>query len=306
MPISASALPPEPALCNILLVDDDPVVLTLLHSFVSSLNHQCDTAEDGHAAIEKLQKQPYDLVITDMVMPNLDGMELLRHIRDHHPNTDVIVVTGHPSTFTFTDVIRAGAIDFITKPFLKDELEAKISRVLRERAIIRQLEQISMKDALTGLNNRRSFDEKIREESQRALRQRYPLFLALVDVDNFKAYNDAYGHPAGDKLLRDIAVGMAGCVRSNVDIVFRYGGDEFAIIFPQISTEQATEIGTRILECLSRNNSRGVGISIGLAAFARDQDRPLDDDIAALVKRADEALYRSKAAGRGCLTVSES
>jgi len=141
--------------CQVLAVDDDPIVLDLLETFITSIGHICTPVTDGESALRMLKTKAFDLVVTDMVMPGVDGMELLRYIRSNIPDTDVIVVTGHPASFSFTQVIQAGAIDFITKPFLKDELEAKINRVLRERYIIKKLEQLSRKDSLTGLFNRR-------------------------------------------------------------------------------------------------------------------------------------------------------
>ncbi len=123
----------------------------LLDNLLTGIGYECRLAQDGLEAIRLLQEEHFDVVLTDMVMPRLDGMGLLRHIRENYPRTDVIVVTGHSVNFTFTSVIKAGAIDFIAKPFNGDELEAKLDRVLRERRIIHQLEQLSMKDSLTGL-----------------------------------------------------------------------------------------------------------------------------------------------------------
>jgi len=192
-------------------------------------------------------------------------------------------------------------VDFIVKPFLRDELEAKINRVLRERFIIRQLEQLSMRDPLTNLENRRAFDIHIRDEVVRALRQKYPLFLAMIDIDRFKEFNDTLGHPAGDQLLQEVADIMSTCVRRKVDLVFRYGGDEFAIILPQIDWAQAEAIGNRLLRCFGtrpRDNRDQTGLSIGIARFIRHEGYSLDADIEDCIERADQALYAAKHAGR--------
>ena len=293
---------------RILVVDDDPVVLDLLQGFVTSFGHECVRAADGLAALDAMAAQSFEIVITDMVMPNMDGMELLREIKTRYPETDVIVVTGHPATFSFTDVIRAGAVDFIVKPFLKDELEAKINRVLRERFIIRQLEQLSMRDPLTDLENRRAFDIRIRDEVVRAHRQKYPLFLAMIDVDHFKSFNDTMGHPAGDRLLREVADIMSTCVRRKVDLVFRYGGDEFAIVFPHIDRAQAEAVGRRLLRCFAerpRDERDQTGLSIGIAQFVRREGRSLDADIEDCIGRADRALYAAKHGGRDQLCMDE-
>ena len=289
---------------RIMAVDDDQVILDLLKNFLSGFGYEYSVAHDGQEAIQLLQKERFDVVLTDMVMPRLDGMELLQHIRENYPRTDVIVVTGHPANFTFTSVIKAGAIDFITKPFNRDELEAKLDRVLRERQIIHQLEQMSMKDSLTGLFNRRNFDQRIWEETRRAHRQGYDAFLALIDIDNFKNFNDTRGHQAGDELLRTIGDIMEQCIRKNVDCSFRYGGDEFAIILPQITVQQAIEIGNRLMDRFSLLHHEGIGLSIGLAKFNHNEQHSFENDVADLIGRADKALYAAKNKGRGQLVVA--
>ena len=290
---------------RVLVVDDDDAILDLLENLISSFGYECHLAQDGLQAVQLLKEERFDVVLTDMVMPHLDGMELLRHIRENYPRTDVIVVTGHPANFTFTGVIKAGAIDFIAKPFNGDELEAKLNRVLRERKIINQLEQLSMKDSLTGLFNRRYFDSKIWEETQRAHRQGYEVFLALVDIDNFKKYNDTHGHQAGDDLLRTIGDIMEQSLRKNVDWSFRYGGDEFAIILPQTTVQQAVDIGNRLINRFSELHRDTLGLSIGLAKFIRNDLRSFENDVGDLIGRADKALYSAKNKGRGKLVLAE-
>lgn len=289
---------------RVLIVDDDPAILDLLKTLISDFGYECSLAHDGQEAIQSLQRERFDIVLTDMVMPHLDGMELLRYIREHYPRTDVIVVTGHAVNFTFTSVIKAGAMDFITKPFNGDELEAKLDRVLRERRIFDKLEQLSMKDSLTGLYNRRNFDSKIWEETQRAHRQGYEVFLALIDIDNFKQFNDTRGHQAGDELLRTIGGIMEQCIRKNVDRPFRYGGDEFALILPQITVQQAVEIGNRLMERFNLLHHDSIGLSIGLAKFIRDEQHSFENDVADLIGRADKALYSAKDKGRGQLVLA--
>jgi len=284
---------------HILAVDDDPLILDVLHTLIADFGYQCRTAQDGAEALRMMEAERFDIVVTDMVMPHVNGMELLQQIRAHYPRTDVIVVTGHLSRFSFTDVIKAGAMDFISKPFNRDELEAKINRVLRERGIIHQLEQLSMKDGLTGLYNRRYFDQKIWEETQRAHRQGYDVFLALIDIDNFKKYNDTKGHQAGDELLCAIGEIMAQCIRKNVDWAFRYGGDEFALLLPQTNLQQAVEIGNRLLARFGKDDIDFAGLSIGLAKFIRNEIHSFENDVADLIGRADKALYKAKEMGRG-------
>ena len=283
---------------RILLVDDDPDVLDILGDFIAVFGFEYETATDGLDAVERLKHGTFNIVLTDMMMPNMDGMELLNHIHNNYPETKVMVVTGYDRTFTYTDVINAGASDFISKPFNPDELEAKINRIIREIELMRQLEHLSISDGLTGLYNRRHFDNKIIEEARRAHRQNHDLYLALLDVDNLKELNDKYGHPAGDKLLATVGSILKSCIREDVDWPFRYGGDEFCVILSQVSQKQACMTADRIIQKFNDKKLPLTGLSIGLAKFVRNEDTKLPEDIAALVRRADGALYKAKNTGR--------
>jgi diguanylate cyclase (GGDEF)-like protein len=290
-------LPPE-IQTRILLVDDDPFILEMLKSAMVSLGHAFDTAADGEEAQAKLTQGEFTMVLTDLTMPRCDGMQLLKHIKEEYPGIEVIVITGHAEIHGYTDVIRAGASDFITKPFVMDELEAKISRVIREQTLIRKLEHLSMCDMLTDLYNRRCFEMKLHEEVPRAHRQGYPVYLALLDVDRFKEYNDQYGHQAGDRVLQDIGRILVQCTRENVDWCFRFGGDEFAIIIPYATVAQVGQIAARIQERYGHESCyASTSLSIGLAQFVRRPGRSWPEDIAALVAHADKALYSGKEHG---------
>ena len=290
-------LPPEMN-TRILLVDDDPFIIEMLKSAMTALGHAFDTATDGEQAQTKLKQGDFTLVLTDLTMPRCDGMELLKHIREEYPGIEVIVITGHAEIHGYTDVIRAGASDFITKPFCMDELEAKVSRVIREQTLIRKLEHLSMCDMLTDLYNRRCFEMKLHEEVPRAHRQGYPVYLALLDVDRFKEYNDQYGHQAGDRVLQAIGSILVQCTRENVDWCFRFGGDEFAIIIPYATVAQVGQIAARIQERYGHESRfASTSLSIGLAQFLRHPGSSWAEDIAELVARADKALYSSKEQG---------
>jgi diguanylate cyclase (GGDEF)-like protein len=205
------------------------------------------------------------------------------------------VVTGYAGTVNCTEVIRAGASDFISKPFTRDEFEAKLNRIVRERNTMKELEFHSICDSLTGLYNRRHFDLRLWEEAQRADRQRYLLYLAVLDVDRFKLYNDAFGHQAGDELLRNLGQVLVSCTRENVDSCFRCGGDEFSLIIPQASREQVVQIADRIIAMYGELDFGMTGLSLGLARFHRRQDEPWAADIAEVMTHADQAMYAAKA-----------
>jgi len=288
---------------KILLVDDNPGILEILADLMAIFGHDYVTASNGVAAIEELRKDFFHIVLTDMKMPDMDGMELLKYINTHYPAIKVMVITGYERTFTYTDVIRAGASDFITKPFNTDELEAKINRLVREIELLKQLELLSISDGLTGLYNRRFFDTKIFEEARRAHRQNHDLFLAVLDVDNLKEINDKYGHQAGDKLLKSVGDIIKHCIRENVDWPFRYGGDEYCVILTQLSGEQALMTTERFIQSFNEKKLPITGLSIGLARFVRSKDKKWTEDIADLVKRADGALYKAKQTGRNRVVV---
>jgi diguanylate cyclase (GGDEF)-like protein len=290
---------------KILLVDDDPSILKILSDMIDIFGHEYVTARNGLEAIKKLKKNFFHIVLTDMVMNGMDGMELLEHIRNNYPNIKVIIATGYDRTFSYTDVIRAGASDFISKPFNSDELEAKINRVIREIELLRQLELLSISDGLTGLYNRRYFDTKIFEEARRAHRQNHHLFLAVLDIDNLKEINDKYGHLDGDKLLKTAAEIIRHCIRKNVDWPFRYGGDEFCVILTQVSQEQALKTSERFIQSFNEKKLPLTGLSIGLAKFIRSEENNWTEDIADLVKRADAALYKAKQKCRNRVVVDE-
>lgn len=282
---------------TILVVDDDQLVLELLGLSIKSFGFNFATANNGREAMEILKKREFTIVITDLIMPEVDGMQLLQHIKTNHPQTDVIVVTGYTGDFSYTDVIRAGASDFIAKPFNSDELAAKINRILRERRLIRKLEYLSHCDPLTELYNRRYFDLKISEEINRARRQNYPLFLIMLDVDSFKSYNDRHGHQQGDLLLVAIGAILRKSTRADVDLLFRPGGDEFSIITPHITQEQVAKVGERILSSFAEYKFADTGLSVGIAEFSAN-GQSHEEEIVNLISRADQALYLAKTTGR--------
>lgn len=287
-------LPQEPQ--QLLLVDDDPTILNLLAEFVSRLGHQYRTAGDGLKAMSLLEQSPATIVITDILMPRMDGMELIREIKKLWPETDVVAITGYSRDFHYTDVIKAGACDFIRKPFNLDELEAKLNRIIRERGYRALLKRLSIKDVLTNLYNRRFLDQKLEEEAQRATRQNYPLFLIILDLDNFKELNDTLGHQAGDEVLQRLAGVLSNSIRRNVDIPFRYGGDEFAVMIPEADTEQVKQIAERMRRNYLNEDIGKTSLSLGISRFRRT-DSGLRGDINDFIHEADVSMYTAKKAG---------
>ncbi len=287
---------------RILIVDDDPSILDLLSQFLKRKGFECHLANNGKKALELLENLPFTIVITDLIMPQIDGLELLKIIKESWPDIDVIVMTGYTKNFTYTDVIHAGANDFIQKPFSLDEIEAKLKRIIRERQLRYALKIVSMRDGLTELYNRRYFDHKIKEEIIRASRQKYPLYLLMIDIDKFKTINDEKGHPEGDRVLNLLGQTLKSSTRKHVDMLFRFGGDEFAVLIPHANQEQAVAIAERIRNNFKKQEVGGVTISLGLAKLEPDINN-IDGSIKKLIKEADEALYCAKKAGGNQLVI---
>lgn len=285
----------------ILVVDDDELVRMTLSVLVSSLGYHCLVAGDGMEALAVLESTKVDLVLSDVVMPGMDGLELLGRIRQHHLDTDVIMATGFHEKANYAAVIKAGAIDFIKKPIDQAELEAKLARALREKSMIRRLEQLSRQDGLTGIYNRRAFNEMFPVEVERAHRQSYSLMLACIDIDNFKEFNDTQGHQAGDEVLIALAEILKDCTRDSVDMCFRLGGDEFAVLLPQATPNQGTEIVQRILLSFVERSFGNCSLSIGLVSCKRNLDLSREEDVAQLQIRADQVMYEAKASGKNCV-----
>jgi diguanylate cyclase (GGDEF)-like protein len=294
---------------HVLAVDDDQEIREILHEILIDLGHTSVTAEDGLDALGKLNDHHSDIVITDLKMPRMDGIELIKRIKADFEDIDVIAVTVYGTEYNYTEVIGVGASDFIDKPFNADELEAKINRIIRERSLRAELKWLSTRDGLTGLYNRRYFDQNLRHEAIRALRQNYNLYLLFIDLDNLKGYNDNYGHQQGDNLLRELARIILGNIRRDVDSAYRYGGDEFAVILPHAKRHQTHSVAERLCTKYKERNLVPTSLSIGMAKLKYFSDS-LEENLRVLISEADKALYLGKRNGgdqvrdNGCEVVS--
>ncbi len=278
---------------TILVVDDEPQACEIISDAMISQGHKVDTAHDGVDAVEKLQRCEYSIVVTDMDMPRMDGMQLIEYIVENYAEIDIIAITGHIMRYTYTEVVEAGASDFITKPFSLNELEAKLNRLIRERILREQLSKLAVRDPLTALKNRRSFEENARKEAIRSIRYQHTLFLFFMDVDSFKKYNDLHGHQAGDALLVETANLLTVSIRENVDSAYRYGGDEFVMLLPHLPAAQAVSVAERICGKFDQLKFDPSSLSIGIARFV-EKSGSIDQDIQDMIQRADSALYCAK------------
>jgi diguanylate cyclase (GGDEF)-like protein len=250
------------------------------------------------------QHQLPDVILLDAMMPDMDGYAVLQALRASAVTRDipVIFVTALKTPEDETRALDAGAADFITKPVNASVVRARVRTQLTVKRQSDALRRLTLTDGLTGVANRRSFDETLANEWRRCARAQVPLAIVMVDIDEFKNYNDAYGHQAGDACLRQVAQAMLRSAGRPQDLVARYGGEEFAILLPQEDVRGAEGVARKLLDevsLLSIPHARSkvapwVSVSMGLAAIIPgDSVEP-----AQLIGRADELLYQAKQAGR--------
>ena len=270
---------------SILIVDDDPFLRETLEKLLEVVGISSHSASNGDDALKMLDSNIYSIILTDMKMPGLDGMDLIKIICEEH-DISVIAMTGYSEGYTYIDVINAGANDFIKKPFGIEELEAKIRRIITERNLRKELNRLSITDSLTELFNQRHFYFRLNDEIKRAKRQNTSLAIMLMDLNDFKIYNDKNGHLAGDEALREAGDIIRSCIRDGVDSGYRYGGDEFAVILIDTGIEVAKEIGNRIESAFIDKDK--VTVSVGYSVFKGDMS------VKELIDMADKDLYKSK------------
>ncbi|MDH4284037.1 MAG: PleD family two-component system response regulator [Gallionellaceae bacterium] len=290
---------------TILIVDDVSANVQVLGEALHS-DYKVKVANSGLQALDIARHKPQpDLILLDVMMPEMDGFEVCRRLKSN-PQTwkiPVIFVTARGGESDEELGLDLGAVDYITKPISIAIARARIRNHIRLKQQADLLESISMVDALTRIPNRRRFDETLDAEWKRAAREKTGLSLLMVDIDQFKQYNDHYGHGAGDICLESVAAALQAGVSRPGDLVARYGGEEFAVILPETGREAACEIAARLCECvrnlkLPHGYSKAgafVTVSIGGATM---QPSIEDGSPDALLGRADKMLYKAKNTGR--------
>lgn len=276
----------DPQRERFLLVDDNPYILKVLQEAISSWGYPVDTCSEPEQGLKKLKNGLYTFLVADLRMPRIDGFELIREARRLRPEILCIAVTGYAQDYGYMSAVQAGATDFLRKPFELEELQAKILRAVIERDRALELLTLSITDTLTGLFNRRHFYKVLEQEITRAARQKYPLSLVLLDLDVFKAFNDRYGHIAGDRLLERVGGVIRSRIRDGVDSAYRYGGDEFAVILVDADAPIAERIGMRIRSGVQEECN--ISVTLGHAVLADGMNPE------ALIALADSRLYQAK------------
>ena len=288
---------------RILVVDDAMENVRILHAALQD-EHEVIFAMDGPRALEIARTQHPELILMDAVMPGMDGYAVCRELFAAPETSDipVIFVTALTTPEDETRALGAGAADFIGKPVNAAVVRARVRTQLTVKRQRDALRALILLDALTGVANRRAFDERLALEWRRCGRSQLSVSLLLVDIDHFKLYNDHYGHPAGDAVLVQVANAMRRAAGRAQDQVARYGGEEFAILLPQLDVQGATGVARRLMHELERLNlphaasptGPRLTVSIGVASMVPgEHSAPAD-----LVQLADALLYQAKAGGR--------
>jgi len=301
---------------RILIVDDHEDNVELLRARLESWGYATESAMDGEQALQKVEAAPPDLILLDVMMPHIDGMEVARRVKSNTklPFIPIIMQTALDTTEDKVEGLEAGADDYITKPIEFPELKARLRSMLRIKRLQEELEErerqlleanerlryMSQTDGLTGLDNRRHLEQQLDAMFHHARRLNEPLSCVMCDLDRFKTVNDTYGHQAGDAVLKQFARILKNEAREKVDRVGRYGGEEFMLLLPGTVLDAAVTFAERVRkEVESRTFTFEGGAikrtaSFGVAGWPHPKIASCD----ALVRAADDSLYVAKETGR--------
>jgi diguanylate cyclase (GGDEF)-like protein len=291
---------------NVLIVDDEEDIRMTLKDVLTLPGYNVWTASGGLEAINMMKEVDFSIVITDIKMPGMDGVEVTRKFKEANSDTTIIAMTGYGSTQSALALLEAGAYDYITKPFKIDEVRITVGRAAERYRLLCEVKEkdiykeLAILDGLTEVYNRRYFNQILPRELERAKRYEDPLSFLMVDIDYFKKFNDTQGHLAGDWALKKVSQAIIGSIRIP-DMVFRYGGEEFAVVLPETHKPDAIAVAERIRANVSSVRfldskimpTQLLTVSIGVCTFPVDVQNPLE-----IIENADKHLYSAKRLGR--------
>ena len=283
---------------KVLIVDDAPDTLEIIQKLLHYEGYDVAMASTGEEGVKKVEEEKPEVVLMDINLPGIDGTEALRRIRIINPLQCVIMLTAFATVDNAVRALKEGASDFVKKPFENEHLIHIVNQCLEKYKTLKEKEKLeeevrrlSVTDDLTSLYNHRQFFKTLGAELVRLKRQKTSLSLLMLDLDNFKNYNDRYGHLEGDRVLKNVGEIVKHSIRYNVDSGYRYGGDEFAALLIGASMDQAMTIAERIRSSIEQTEFQNVTVSVGLSEY-RDHF-----DLEGFVKSADNALYTAKHSG---------
>lgn len=290
---------------KLLVVDDQPINIQVMYQAFAG-EYQVFMATSGAQALTICNDNPPDLILLDVVMPGMDGFEVCAQLKASESlrHIPVIFVTAHTDPAQETHGLSLGAVDFISKPVNPAVVRARVQTHLTLKFQSDLLRKLVFLDGLSGVFNRRYFDQQMQTEWARAARSASPLSLVLIDVDFFKAFNDRYGHQTGDDCLRTIAACLKGALKRPADLVARYGGEEFVCILPDTAFDDAMALANgleqkvRDLGIAHEGSDVASVVTISLGVAATQSDTPFDSKADTLLALADAQLYKAKQSGR--------
>ncbi|UCF91995.1 MAG: response regulator [Desulfobacterales bacterium] len=310
------SIPGETDLPSILLVEDNSKDARLIQSYLHGEAYQINVAHDGEEAISRAQQENIDLILLDILLPGIDGFEVCRVLKgmEETHNIQIVAITNLSDLESRVKGIESGADDFLIKPINKHELRARIKALVKKKAYLNRLlashamaVHSAITDKLTGLHNYAYFEHFLHLEVKRADRQDYAVALIMMDIDDFKQFNDRLGHLAGNAILRELGRLIKANIRE-IDLAARYGGEEFALVLPNTTRTGATRTAERIRQIIEANSftyekTRSlprISVSLGVALYPFDAG-----NMEALIEQADSALYRAKKAGKNRVCVGD-
>ena len=314
---------------RVLVVDDEETIRRLIAQVLEETGYDVVQASSGEKGLELYRLDPFQLIVTDIYMDKMTGLDLLKEVKTLDPDVLVVVITSNASLETAMDALRAGAYDYLIKPFEDIEMISPVVNRARDHAKLAssnralmeymrrnalELERINVKltdranrDELTGLSNHRFFRETLNKELARSKRHDRTFSLIFMDIDHFKNYNDSHGHLAGDELLKEVGRILDGECREST-MAARYGGEEFVLLLPETDRDGAEATAERMRQKVEQHKFTGretqplgcITLSMGVATFPES-----GTESTMLLDHADKALYQSKRGGRNRVSVWE-